>query len=74
MLDRNAKPVELGVFLPVGNGGWITSTTSPQLAATYDYNKQVTLLAEDLGFDFWPSTGGLGVRGAVEAQFTDRES
>ncbi|MAY46292.1 MAG: LLM class flavin-dependent oxidoreductase [Rhodobacteraceae bacterium] len=64
MLDRNAKPVELGVFLPVGNGGWITSTTSPQLAATYDYNKQVTLLAEDLGFDFalsmakWRGYGG----------------
>lgn len=58
------QPVELGVFLPVGNGGWITSTTSPQLPATYEYNKQVTLLAEDLGFDFalsmakWRGYGG----------------
>lgn len=56
--------VELGVFLPVGNGGWITSTTSPQLPATYEYNKQVVLLAEELGFDFalsmakWRGYGG----------------
>ena len=56
--------VELGVFLPVGNGGWITSTTSPQLPATYAYNKEVALLAEDLGFDFalsmakWRGYGG----------------
>lgn len=58
------KKVELGVFIPVGNGGWITSTTSPQLPATYDYNKRVTLLAEKLGFDFalsmakWRGYGG----------------
>jgi pyrimidine oxygenase len=56
--------VELGVFLPVGNGGWITSTTSPQLPATYEYNREVALLAEDLGFDFalsmakWRGYGG----------------
>jgi len=62
MSDRTS--VELGVFLPVGNGGWITSTTSPQLPATYAYNKQVALLAEDLGFDFvlsmakWRGYGG----------------
>ncbi len=57
-------PVELGVFLPVGNGGWITSTTSPQLPATYEYNKEVAVLAENLGFDFalsmskWRGYGG----------------
>lgn len=59
-----SKHVEMGVFLPVGNGGWITSTTSPQLPATYDYNKQVAMLAEELGFDFvlsmakWRGYGG----------------
>ncbi len=59
--DRN---VEFGVFLPVGNGGWITSTTSPQLPATYEYNKEVVILAEQLGFDFalamakWRGYGG----------------
>jgi len=64
MLDRTERTVELGVFLPVGNGGWITSTTSPQLPATYDYNKEVAVLAEELGFDFalamakWRGYGG----------------
>jgi pyrimidine oxygenase len=58
------KAIELGVFLPVGNGGWITSTTSPQLPASYEYNKAVTLLAEELGLDFalsmakWRGYGG----------------
>lgn len=59
-----ARTVELGVFLPVGSGGWITSTTSPQLPASYSYNRDVTVLAEDLGFDFalsmakWRGYGG----------------
>jgi pyrimidine oxygenase len=63
-MSSEQTSVELGVFLPVGNGGWITSTTSPQLPATYEYNKQVTLLAEELGFDFalsmakWRGYGG----------------
>jgi pyrimidine oxygenase len=63
-MNAQMKSVELGVFIPVGNGGWITSTTSPQLPATYEYNKQVTLLAEELGFDFalsmakWRGYGG----------------
>ncbi|WP_210253228.1 LLM class flavin-dependent oxidoreductase [Beijerinckia sp. L45] len=58
------KSVELGVFLPVGNGGWITSTTSPETPATYAFNKQVAVLAENLGFDFalsmakWRGYGG----------------
>lgn len=63
-MQLSERHVELGVFLPVGNGGWITSTTSPQLPATYDYNKQVAVLAEELGFDFalsmakWRGYGG----------------
>jgi pyrimidine oxygenase len=57
-------PTELGVFLPVGSGGWITSTTSPEIPATYEYNKAVTVLAEELGMDFalsmakWRGYGG----------------
>jgi pyrimidine oxygenase len=60
----NAKRIQLGVFLPVGNGGWITSTTSPRIPATYEYNRAVTRLAEDLGLDFalsmakWRGYGG----------------
>ncbi len=63
-MGSSDKVIELGVFIPVGNGGWITSTTSPQLPATYAYNKEVTILAERLGFDFalsmakWRGYGG----------------
>jgi pyrimidine oxygenase len=58
------KDVELGVFLPVGRGGWIPSVNSPDVSATYGYNREVTLLAEELGFDLalsmakWRGYGG----------------
>jgi pyrimidine oxygenase len=44
--------VELGVFLPVINNGWIISTAAPQYQPSYAMNKAMTLLAEDLGFRF----------------------
>ena len=44
--------VELGVFLPVINNGWVVSTSAPQYHPTYAMNKAMTLLAEDLGFSF----------------------
>ena len=44
--------VELGVFLPVLNNGWVVSTAAPQYHPTYAMNKAMTLLAEDLGFSF----------------------
>jgi pyrimidine oxygenase len=44
--------VELGVFLPVSNNGYIVSTAAPQYQPSYAMNKAMTLLAEDLGFRF----------------------
>jgi pyrimidine oxygenase len=44
--------VDLGVFLPVGKNGYIVSTAAPQYYPSYDMNKAMTLLAEDLGFSF----------------------
>jgi pyrimidine oxygenase len=32
--------MELGVFLPIGNNGWIISTTSPQYMPTFDVHDQ----------------------------------
>ncbi|GAA3547027.1 LLM class flavin-dependent oxidoreductase [Nocardioides daeguensis] len=55
---------EYGVFLPIGNGGWMVSTTAPHPAATYAYNRQVALDAEAAGLDFimtmakWKGFGG----------------
>jgi pyrimidine oxygenase len=44
--------VELGVFLPVLNNGWVVSTAAPQYHPTYAMNKAMTLLAEEFGFSF----------------------
>jgi pyrimidine oxygenase len=44
--------VELGVFLPIGNNGWILSDTSPQYLPTFDLNRTITQKAESLGFGF----------------------
>jgi pyrimidine oxygenase len=58
------KRMEYGVFMPVGEGGWIRSTTAPAVPATYAYNRQVAMLAEQLGLDFllamakWRGFGG----------------
>ena len=44
--------MECGVFLPIGNNGWLISTTSPQYRPSFALNRDVTLMAERYGFDF----------------------
>ena len=48
--DHGGK--DLGIFLPIANGGWILSSTTPTLDGSYDYNRAAALLAEDIGLDF----------------------
>ena len=57
-------PKEYGVFLPVANGGWIVSKTTPPLDGLWPQNRDAALLAEAEGFDFvmamgkWRGFGG----------------
>ena len=44
--------VDIGVFIPIGNNGWIISSTSPQYKPTFELNKEVVQKAEKYGFDF----------------------
>jgi pyrimidine oxygenase len=44
--------MDIGVFLPIGNNGWLISTTSPQFKPSFALNKEVTQKAEQYGFDF----------------------
>lgn len=44
--------MDIGVFLPIGNNGWLISTTSPQYMPTFELNREVTLKAERYGFEF----------------------
>src|ERR1700688_4916030 len=44
--------MQLGVFIPIGNNGWLISTTSPQYKPTFDLNRNIAEKAERFGFDF----------------------
>ncbi|KQQ46162.1 pyrimidine utilization protein A [Rhizobium sp. Leaf311] len=44
--------MEIGVFIPIGNNGWLISENAPQYKPTFELNKQITLAAEKYGFDF----------------------
>ena len=44
--------MDIGVFLPIGNNGWLISSTSPQYLPSFDLNREVTLKAELYGFEF----------------------
>ena len=60
---RRAK-LELGVFLPIGNNGYLMSKTAPQYSPSVDMNMQIAKLAENYGFTFvfsmskWRGFGG----------------
>src|SRR4029077_10590549 len=47
-----ARYMELGVFIPIGNNGWLISTTSPQYRPSFDLNREIVAKAERFGFDF----------------------
>lgn len=44
--------MDLGVFIPIGNNGWLISTTSPQYKPSFELNLECTQLAEKYGFEF----------------------
>ena len=46
------RSMQLGVFIPIGNNGWLISTTSPQYMPSFDLNRTIVEKAERFGFDF----------------------
>src|SRR5579875_1901977 len=44
--------MQVGVFIPIGNNGWLISTTSPQYLPSFELNREVTQKAERYGLDF----------------------
>ena len=44
--------MSVGVFIPIGNNGWLLSENAPQYRPSFELNKQITLKAEGYGFDF----------------------
>ncbi|KPQ20883.1 MAG: pyrimidine oxygenase [Rhodobacteraceae bacterium HLUCCA24] len=53
-----SKTIDVGVFIPVGNHGWIHSTNSPAVEdGSFPRVLEITQRAEALGFDFVLSPG-----------------
>ena len=44
--------MKLGIFIPIGNNGWLISSTSPQYMPSFALNKDIVQKAEHYGFDF----------------------
>ena len=44
--------MEIGVFIPIGNNGWLISETAPQYMPTFELNKLIVTKAEQYGLDF----------------------
>ena len=44
--------MDIGIFIPIGNNGWLISETSPQYKPSFALNKAVVQKAEQYGFDF----------------------
>jgi len=44
--------MDIGIFIPIGNNGWLISTTSPQYSPSFDLNREVVQKAERFGLDF----------------------
>ena len=44
--------MDFGVFIPIGNNGWLISENSPQYKPSFDLNKRVVQEAEAQGFAF----------------------
>jgi pyrimidine oxygenase len=51
-LPSDAGGKDLGVFMPMANGGWILSKNTPPLDGSYAYNRAVAIAAEQAGLDF----------------------
>jgi pyrimidine oxygenase len=44
--------MDLGVFIPIANNGWIISENSPQYMPSFDLNREICQKAEHYGLDF----------------------
>lgn len=69
------QPLLLGLFLPIQAGGWTNSTLPRSTDWRFEYNRDLTLRAEELGFDLvfalsqWLPKGGYG--GVFDGQALD---
>ncbi|MCU0889342.1 MAG: hypothetical protein MUC64_15275 [Rubritepida sp.] len=44
--------MDIGVFIPINNNGWLISENAPQYMPSFELNKTVVQKAEAYGMDF----------------------
>jgi len=44
--------MDVGIFIPIGNNGWMMSKNAPQYMPSFDLNRTTAERAEEYGFDF----------------------
>ncbi|MHA6497427.1 hypothetical protein ACX3VG_11445, partial [Escherichia coli] len=44
--DEERLMMKIGVFVPIGNNGWLISTHAPQYMPTFELNKAIVQKAE----------------------------
>ena len=44
--------MDIGLFIPIGNNGWLISSNAPQYMPSFALNKRIALAAEQYGLDF----------------------
>jgi len=44
--------MDLGIFIPIGNNGWMMSKNSPQYMPSFELNRETAERAEEAGFEF----------------------
>jgi pyrimidine oxygenase len=63
--EREIWNMRFGVFIPIGNNGWLASTTSPKYLPTFELNRKIVQRAEHYGLDFALAMVKLRGRGGV---------
>src|SRR5262245_20622594 len=65
LAQQEGGHMDLGIFIPIANNGWIMSVHSPQYMPSFQLNRAIAENAEGYGFDFLLSMvelGGFGGR------------
>jgi len=50
--EPEGTAMNVGIFIPIGNNGWLISKNAPQYMPTFDLNKTIVQRAEQYGFEF----------------------
>jgi len=49
--NEECAKMDLGVFIPIGNNGWLISTASPQYLPSFDLNREVVQKADAMDWN-----------------------